>query len=140
MITQLDGRDRGEALIWIKPARYGAVGLPASKFPAGKPPRLVRRADRAAYVVTMALRVFRQNRSGEEVIQLSIRLGLLAALVYWCFVIVSPFIPILAWAVVLAVALYPLYGRLSDRLGQRPRLAAALITLVAVAIVIGPAA
>jgi predicted PurR-regulated permease PerM len=88
----------------------------------------------------MALRVFRQNRSGEEVIQLTIRLGLLAALVYWCFVIVSPFIPILAWAVVLAVALYPLYGRLSDHLGQRPRLAAALITLVAVAIVIGPAA
>ena len=64
----------------------------------------------------MALRVFRQSRSGEEVIQLTIRLGLLAALIYWCFVIVSPFIPILAWAVVLAVALYPLYVRLADHL------------------------
>jgi predicted PurR-regulated permease PerM len=88
----------------------------------------------------MALRVFRQSRSGEEVIQLTIRLGLLAALVYWCFVIVSPFIPILAWAVVLAVALYPLYVRLAEHLGQRPKLAATLITVVAAAIVIGPAA
>ena len=88
----------------------------------------------------MALRVFRQSRSGEEVIQLTIRLGLLAALIYWCFVIVSPFIPILAWAVVLAVALYPLYAWLADHLGQRPKLAAALITLIAAGIVIGPAA
>jgi predicted PurR-regulated permease PerM len=88
----------------------------------------------------MALRVFRQSRSGEEVIQLTIRLGLLAALIYWCFVIVSPFIPILAWAVVLAVALNPLYAWLADRLGQRQKLAAALMTLVVVAVVIGPAA
>jgi len=88
----------------------------------------------------MALRVLRQSRSGEEVIQLTIRLALLAALIYWCFVIISPFIAILAWAVVLAVALYPLYIRLADHLGHRPKLAAALITLVAAAIVIGPAA
>jgi predicted PurR-regulated permease PerM len=88
----------------------------------------------------MALRVFRQSRSGEEVIQLTIRLGLLAALIYWCFIIVSPFIPILAWAAVLAVALYPLFAWLSDRMGRRPKLAAALITLAFAAIVIGPAA
>jgi predicted PurR-regulated permease PerM len=88
----------------------------------------------------MALRVFRQSRSGEEVIQLTIRLGLLGALIYWCFVIVSPFIPILAWGAVLAVALYPLFAWLSDHLGRRPKLAAALITLAAAAIVIGPAA
>jgi predicted PurR-regulated permease PerM len=86
----------------------------------------------------MALRVFRQSRSGEEVIQLTVRLGLLAALIYWCFIIVSPFIPILAWAAVLAVALYPLYAWLAEKLA--PRLAAALITLVAIVIVIGPAA
>jgi predicted PurR-regulated permease PerM len=88
----------------------------------------------------MALRVFRQSRSGEEVLQLTLRLGLLAALIYWCFVIVSPFIPILAWAVVLAVALYPLYAWLADRLGRRPRLAAALLTILVVAVLIGPAA
>jgi predicted PurR-regulated permease PerM len=91
-------------------------------------------------MVTMALRVFRQSRSGEDVLQLTLRLGLLAALIYWCFVIVSPFIPILAWAVVLAVALYPVYSGLSDHLGHRPKLAAGFITVVVVAVVIGPAA
>jgi len=87
----------------------------------------------------MALRAFRQSRSGEEVIQIAIRLALLAALIYWCFVLVRPFIPILAWSVVLAVALYPLYAWLSDHIGHRPKLAATFITVVAAAIVLGPA-
>jgi predicted PurR-regulated permease PerM len=88
----------------------------------------------------MPLRVFREGRSSEEVIQLAVRLGLLAALIYWCFVLVRPFILILAWGAVLAVALYPLYTWLSDHLGHRPRLSAGIITVFAVAIVIGPAA
>ena len=40
-------------------------------------------------------------------IQLVIRLGLLAFLIYWTFVLVRPFVPILVWSIVLAVALYP---------------------------------
>jgi predicted PurR-regulated permease PerM len=87
----------------------------------------------------MALRAFPQNRSGEEVIQIALRLGLLAALIVWCFVLVRPFIGILAWSVVLAVALYPLYAWLFDHLGRRPKLAATIITVLAAAIVIAPA-
>jgi predicted PurR-regulated permease PerM len=86
----------------------------------------------------MSLRGFQQERSSAEVIQIAIRLCLLAALVIWCFVIIRPFIPILAWGMVLAVAVYPLYQWLSDRL-RRPNLAAGIITLTAAAIVIGPA-
>jgi predicted PurR-regulated permease PerM len=87
----------------------------------------------------MPLRAFRQNRSGEEVIQIALRLGLLAALIFWCFVLVRPFIGILAWSVVLAVALYPLHSWLSDHIGQRPKLAAGIVTTLAAAIVIVPA-
>ena len=57
----------------------------------------------------MALRVFRQTRSGDEIIQLAVRLALLAFLLYWSFVLVRPFIPMLAWSMVLTVALYPPY-------------------------------
>jgi predicted PurR-regulated permease PerM len=92
-----------------------------------------------ADVMKMPLRVFRENRSGEEVIQLAIRLGLLAFLLYWSFILVLPFIPIFAWSVVLAVALYPAYDWLSVHLGDRPKLAAVIITAVNLAIVIGPA-
>jgi len=87
----------------------------------------------------MVLRGLRQNRSGEEVIQIAIRLALLAALIVWCFVIISPFIGILAWSVVLAVALYPLHAWLSEKLGRRPKLSAAIVTLLAAAFVIVPA-
>jgi predicted PurR-regulated permease PerM len=66
-------------------------------------------------------------------------LALLALLIYWSFVVLRPFIPILAWSVVLAVALYPVFRWLSGVLGDRPKLAAAIITLVNLGIVIGPA-
>ena len=87
----------------------------------------------------MPLRGFRENRSGEEMVQLAIRLGLLAFLIYWSFVLVRPFIAIFAWSVVLAAALYPSFNWLSAHLGGRPKLAAAIITSVNLAIVIGPA-
>lgn len=86
----------------------------------------------------MAPRIFRQTMSGDELIQLAVRLGLLTFLVYWSFVLVQPFIPILVWSMVLTVALYPPYDWLSVRLGNRPKLAAATITAINLAIIIGP--
>ena len=85
------------------------------------------------------MKTSRQLRSGEDLIQLAIRLGLLAFLIYWTFVLIRPFVPILAWSIVLAVALYPVFNLLSRLLGGRPRLAAAILTVVNLGIVIGPA-
>jgi predicted PurR-regulated permease PerM len=85
------------------------------------------------------LKTARQFRSGEDLIQLAIRLGLLAFLIYWTFVLIRPFVPILVWSIVLAVALYPVFGFISRLLGGRPRLAAAILTIVNLGIVIGPA-
>ena len=86
-----------------------------------------------------SLKTVRQFRSGEDFIQLAIRLGLLVFLVYWTFVLIRPFVPILAWSIVLAVALYPVFNLLSRLLGGRPRLAAATLTVINLGIVIGPA-
>src|SRR5882762_4429341 len=86
-----------------------------------------------------SLKTLRQYLPGDDVIQLVIRLGLLAFLIYWTFVLIRPFVPILAWSIVLAVALYPVFGLLSRLLGGRPRLAAAVLTLINLGIVIGPA-
>ncbi len=82
----------------------------------------------------------RQARTSEQVIQIAIRLALLAGLIYWSFVLLSPFIPILLWSVVLAVALYPAYDWLAVHLGNRPRIAALLVTLAVLAVFLGPAA
>ncbi|HSP62272.1 MAG TPA: AI-2E family transporter [Pyrinomonadaceae bacterium] len=76
----------------------------------------------------------------DDVIQFAIRIGLLAFLVYWSFLLVRPFIPILVWSMVLAVALYPAYSWLAGKLGGRNALAAMLITVLSLIVVIGPAA
>jgi predicted PurR-regulated permease PerM len=87
----------------------------------------------------MPLRAFRRRWSGEEVIQIALRLGLLAVLIIWCLVLIRPFIGIMAWSVVLAVALFPLHTWLSDHLGRRPKFSACIVTMLAAAIVIIPA-
>lgn len=72
-------------------------------------------------------------------IDLIVRLGVLALLLYWSFVLVSPFISIAIWSVVLTVALYPIYEWMVKWLGGRRRLAAALLTVISLVVVIGPA-
>lgn len=71
-------------------------------------------------------------------IDLAIRLVVLGIVGAWCLQIVGPFVEIGLWAVILAVALHPAYSWLARVLGDRPRLAAGLFTLVMLAIVFGP--
>jgi predicted PurR-regulated permease PerM len=112
-------------LIWIKTSGRKAAGsLTTASALAGE---------------GASLKTSRQLRSGEDLIQLAIRLGLLAFLIYWTFVLIRPFVPILAWSIVLAVALYPVFNLLSKLLGGRQRLAAVILTVINLGIVIGPA-
>ena len=69
-----------------------------------------------------------------------IRMVLLGLFVFWALDLVGPFLPVVIWSVLLAVALYPVYAWLAARLGGWRRLAAAIITLFLLAIVIGPVA
>jgi predicted PurR-regulated permease PerM len=71
-------------------------------------------------------------------IELAIRLGLIALLIYWTSVIVFPFAPIIAWSVIMAVALYPAFEWLASAFGGRRRAAAATITLLSLLLVAGP--
>jgi len=72
-------------------------------------------------------------------VELSIRLGILAFLLYWSFILVRPFITIAIWAVVLTVALYPLYELMVQWLFGQRRVAAVFMTFLTFAVVIGPA-
>ena len=73
------------------------------------------------------------------VIEIAVRLAALGFLLYWTVILVRPFATIVIWAVILAVALYPAFDWTAARLGGCRRLAAALITIVGLLIVIGPA-
>jgi predicted PurR-regulated permease PerM len=85
-----------------------------------------------------AVPVLEQQPQGGSPIQLAIRLGLLACLVYWSYVLIRPFVPILLWSAILAVALYPVQEGLARLLGGRPLVSAVLVTIAALAVVIGP--
>ena len=74
----------------------------------------------------------------KNTIEAAIRLGLLMLLTYWCFLILRPFLVILLWAVIIAVAIFPIFTKLRALLGGRNKLAATVYTLVALAILITP--
>lgn len=71
-------------------------------------------------------------------IEAAVRLVLLVILAYWCYTLVSPFIVILLWAIIIAVAVFPLFSRLKSALGGRNRLAAWSYALLALALLITP--
>src|SRR5271169_6769784 len=81
----------------------------------------------------------RSEETTSSFIEVAIRLGALALLLYWSLILIQPFISIAIWSAVLTVALYPLFEWTSRQLGGRRRLAAALITLLSLLIIIGPA-
>lgn len=81
-----------------------------------------------------------QPRLRSSFIELAIRLGFLALLLYWTLVLVRPFLSIIVWSVIVAVVLYPSYNKLAAKLGGRQKLSAFLVTAFAVMVVVGPTA
>jgi predicted PurR-regulated permease PerM len=71
-------------------------------------------------------------------VEAAIRIGVLALIFLWALRILSPFLEVVAWATILAVAIHPMYVGLARRLGGRTKLSAILITLVALAILLVP--
>ena len=79
-----------------------------------------------------------QLRGTTRYFELAIRLGLLGLLLYWSLTLIRPFISIIIWSVVIAVALYPLYQWTVGKVGGRTRLASVLVTALTLLVVIGP--
>lgn len=63
-----------------------------------------------------------ENSKEEKIaiaIEIAIRLGVLATILLVSFLILKPFVPIVAWGIIIAVALSPLVTMLVDRFGRR---------------------
>ena len=67
-----------------------------------------------------------------------IQIAAVVLIVSWCFLIVKPFIGMVVWALVIAVALYPLHLNVSARLGGRQKITATLFSLVLLTILLVP--
>jgi predicted PurR-regulated permease PerM len=73
-----------------------------------------------------------------QLVEATIRIGLIFLMALWCFLIIQPFIPLIAWGIIIAVAAYPLQARLTVVLNGRAGLSAALITLFALSFLLLP--
>ncbi len=74
----------------------------------------------------------------KSAIDIAIRIGLIALLVYWCLLIFMPFLIPVLWGIIIAVAIYPLYLKFEKLLGGRKKTALTLFTLIALSILIVP--
>jgi predicted PurR-regulated permease PerM len=79
------------------------------------------------------------DRITRTFVEVAIRIGVLALLLYGAVVLVTPFVDMAIWSAVIAVALDPAFEWTARLLGGRRRLAAALITVLTLLVVIGPA-
>jgi predicted PurR-regulated permease PerM len=73
-----------------------------------------------------------------RVIDASINIGLAALLAICCLLILRPFVPLVVWGIIIAIASYPRFHKVQQKLGGRGGLTATLWTLVLMLVLIAP--
>ena len=67
-----------------------------------------------------------------------LQIAAVVALAWWCFSITRPFLHMIVWGVIIAVAVYPLHLLLTAKLGGRAKWSATVLALIGIAIVVLP--
>lgn len=78
------------------------------------------------------------NYNFEKIVDILIRLGVLSLLLMWCFDILKPFVLILIWAVVIAIAIYPVHKFFLKVFKGKTILAVIVLTLFMLSVIIIP--
>jgi predicted PurR-regulated permease PerM len=76
--------------------------------------------------------------SNNSVYDITIRLFILGLIIAWCLAIMYPFVSIILWSIILALALYPLHTLLAKKMGGRPKLASVIIMFSVLIIIFLP--
>lgn len=67
-----------------------------------------------------------------------LRISILLLVLGWCFYIIKPFLIIVIWAIILAVALFPLYTKWIHKIGISKKFASVLFTLLVAILLLIP--
>ena len=81
-----------------------------------------------------------EKRASSRLLEVLIRAALIAVLAVLCYIIFAPFLALMAWAIILAVTLYPLHRSLARRVGGKQGLAATLVVLGGLLLIVMPTA
>ena len=71
-------------------------------------------------------------------IRTALRLGFIALLFVMSYFILKPFLGIVIWGIIIAVALFPIHKKLAKMLGNREKLSVTLIVLIGIALIVVP--
>ena len=71
-------------------------------------------------------------------VDLTIKIGVLLLMIFFCFRILLPFVNILLWAMIIAIIFYPVYIRLAGFFRNKNKLAAIILTLFGLAVLLIP--
>ena len=78
------------------------------------------------------------KRMSALLLDVIIRAGLVLVLAMFCYKVFSPFLPLMLWALILAVTLYPIHQQIAKRIGGKQGLAATLLVFIGVVAIVAP--
>ena len=81
-----------------------------------------------------------EQRVASSLMDVLIRAGLILAMAMLCYQVLSPFLTLMVWALILAVTLYPLHQSLASKIGGKQGLAATLLVVVGIVLIVVPTA
>jgi predicted PurR-regulated permease PerM len=81
-----------------------------------------------------------QRWMSSRLLDVLIRAALIGILAVLCYIVFAPFLTLLAWALILAIALYPLHRSIARRLGGKQGLASTILVLGGILLIIAPTA
>src|SRR3974377_1619777 len=121
-----------ESLIFLVTILYSAVSAASSKATGAY--RFNEQEDGA---VTSQKPMYDKTQVSLA-LEVSIHIALAFMLAVACFLILRPFIPVITWGIIIAVAAYPAFRKLQLALGGRGVLSAILFTVLLLALLIVP--
>ncbi len=79
-----------------------------------------------------------ERRLSSQLLEVLIRAGLLGVFAVLCYRVLAPFLTLMLWALILAVALYPLHRSLARRLGGKHGVAASIVVFAGCLLIVTP--
>jgi predicted PurR-regulated permease PerM len=89
-------------------------------------------------VITIENLIYSDTERKRHALEVFIHVGLVVLLSAACLLILRPFLALIAWGIIIAIAVYPAYRKLRNLLAGRGKLAAVLCSLLFLAVLIVP--
>src|SRR5215510_11020297 len=79
-----------------------------------------------------------ETRSSANLWDILIRVGLIGVIAFLCYLVLSPFLKLIVWSIILAVTMYPLHQWVARHIGGRQKLTSTILVILAVLLLVIP--